>query len=362
MLINIGAEDGVYTYRLWEKLEKELKEKELESVFYDIELPLMHVLLKMEGRGISLDTEHLSKLSDELHEKSERLQKEIFELAGEEFNVASPKQLSEILFEKMELPHGKKTKTGYSTNAAILEKLRNYPIVEAILQFRECEKLKNTYVDVLPGQVSKVTERLHTSYNQVIAATGRLSSINPNLQNIPIKTDYGKEVRKAFIAQNDDYVILAADYSQIELRVLAHLSDDPGLKKAYNENIDIHAQTASALYDFDVDKITPEMRRQAKVVNFGVLYGMSAFRLSNDLGITRYDAQNFIDGYFAAYPNVTQFIEDTVNEGRTNGFVASMTGRKRYIPELDDDNGNVRSGAERIAVNTPIQGDCSRYY
>ena len=351
-----GAEDGVYTYRLWGKLESELKDKELESVFYDIELPLMHVLLKMEERGITLDTEHLSRLSDELHSKSEKLQEEIFKLAGVEFNVASPKQLSEILFEKMQLPHGKKTKTGYSTNASILEKLKNYPIVNAILQFRECEKLKNTYVDVLPGQVSKVTGRLHTSYNQVIAATGRLSSINPNLQNIPIKTDYGKEVRKAFIAQDEDHVILSADYSQIELRVLAHLSDDPGLKKAYNDGVDIHAQTAAALYDFDVDKVTPEMRRQAKAINFGVLYGMSAFRLSNDLGITRIDAQNFIDGYFDAYPNVTDFINETVNDGRTNGYVASMTGRKRYIPELDDDNGNVRNGAERIAVNSPIQG------
>ncbi|MGL1902175.1 MAG: DNA polymerase I [Fibrobacterales bacterium] len=351
-----SAEDAVFTLRLWNVLEKELEVKELTQPFYEIELPLLPVLLDMEGRGISVDTVHLSHLSDKLADRIEELEGEIYLLAGEEFNIASPKQMSVILFEKLELPHGKKTKTGWSTNASVLEKLQEFDIVKLILEYRELSKLKNTYVDVLPSLVAKHSQKIHTSYNQIIAATGRLSSVNPNLQNIPVRTEQGKEIRKAFVASDDDHIIVAADYSQIELRVLAHLSGDPELKKAYQEGADIHTQTAAALYEVTEEQVAPEMRRQAKVINFGVLYGMSAFRLSNDLGITRFQAQEFIDNYFNHYEYVTEYIAAVVNKGRTNEYVETLFGHRRHIPDLNSENGNIRNGAERMAVSTAVQG------
>lgn len=352
-----AAEDAVYTWRLWEILRTEIQSKGLEKPFYEVELPLMKVLAEVESHGISLDSQALNRFSQELGTRIKELNELIIQSAGEVFNISSPKQLSEILFDKLGLKPTKKTKSGYSTDAAVLESLKSaHPIIEFILEIRELEKLKNTYVDVLPSLVQGWSGRLHTHFNQVITATGRLSSTNPNLQNIPVRTDLGKRIRSTFIAKDEDHVLMAADYSQIELRVLAHLSKDPNLIEAYCNEVDIHTETAAAIYQVDPAFVDSGMRRNSKAINFGILYGMSAFRLSRDLGIPRGQAQEFIDGYFSHYAEVPGFIEQTVAQARADGYIETLGGHRRYLPGLDDDNRNVQAGAERMAVNTPIQG------
>jgi DNA polymerase I len=355
-----GAEDAVYTFRLWEVLKPELEQKDLYRVYETLELPLLQVLAHMERNGICVDSAFLREQGKELAVQIQQLQDQIYARCGQVFNIASPKQLGEVLFGALKLPVGKKTKTGYSTDSSVLEELREYhPVVDDILIFRELEKLKNTYVDVLPDLVSVKTHRLHTSFNQVITATGRLSSNNPNLQNIPIRTEQGRRIRKAFCTPHNDLILLCADYSQIELRVLAHLSGDEGLMSAFREGVDIHSRTASLLHGIDISEVNSEMRRQAKAINFGVLYGMSAFRLARETGISRYQATQFIEQYFAGFPGVKGFLESTVQQARNTGYVETIGGRKRFLPDLLSDNGNIRNGAERMAINTPIQGSAA---
>lgn len=352
-----AAEDAVFTWRLWSLLHTELKNESLWELYHTQELPLMKCLLNMEARGICLDSQALADLSVELRSRLAEVEEAIHQHAGFPFTISSPKQLGEVLFDHLKLPHGKKTKTGWSTDASVLESLENeHAIVPLILEYRELEKLRNTYVEVLPSLVEKKSGRVHTSYSQTVAATGRLSSNNPNLQNIPIRTTLGARIRSAFVAPSQEWTLLSADYSQIELRVLAHLSGDHNLIQAYREGIDIHTQTASLLFSTFPEMVTPEMRRASKAINFGVLYGMSAFRLSNELGIARKTAQDFIDGYFNAYPEVTAFIKNTTEQARRDGFVKTLSGLRRHLPDLSSDNANIRAGAERTAVNTPVQG------
>jgi DNA polymerase I len=355
-----GAEDADITYRLWELYEKELKDKNLLDLFFEMEMALLPVLLTVESRGITLDVEALKVLSERLREEIVRLEKEIHGLAGEEFNIGSPNQLQVILFEKLGLKTGKKTKTGYSTDADVLSKLEGeHEIISKLLDHRESTKLQNTYVEALPLMVHPKTGRVHTNYSQVIAATGRLSSINPNLQNIPIRTESGRLIRKCFTASSPDNVLLCADYSQIELRLLAHLSGDPTLREAYRQNIDIHTRTAAILYKVPEAEVTSEMRRSAKVVNFGVLYGMGAHRLASQLRIPRAEAAKFIDNYFSTYSMVEKYMTSTVDKGRSLGYVETLAGRRRYLPDLLSDNRMMKENAERIAANTPIQGSAA---
>ena len=355
-----GAEDADITFRLWEVYEKDLKEKELIDLFFEMEMALLPVLLAMEGKGITLDVEALKVLSERLVIELAQLEKEIHALAGEEFNIGSPTQLQVILFEKLGLKPGKKTKTGYSTDADVLSKLEGeHEIISKLLDHRESTKLLNTYVEALPTMVHPLTGRVHTSYSQVIAATGRLSSINPNLQNIPIRTESGRLIRKCFTPSSPDRVLLCADYSQIELRLLAHLSGDPALREAYRQGLDIHTRTAASLYKVAEDKVTSEMRRSAKVVNFGVLYGMGSGRLAAQLKIPRSEAAAFIENYFATFASVDQYITGTVDKGRSLGYVQTLAGRKRYLPDLLSDNRMLKENAERIAANTPIQGSAA---
>ncbi|MDB5106591.1 MAG: polymerase [Fibrobacteres bacterium] len=355
-----GAEDADMTYRLWELYEKDLKQKELFDLFFEMEMALLPVLLEMEGKGITLDVEALNALSEILAAEIVRLEREIHELAGEEFNIGSPTQLQVILFEKLGLKPGKKTKTGFSTDADVLSKLEGeHPIISKLLDHRESTKLQNTYVEALPTMVHPVTGRVHTNYSQVIAATGRLSSINPNLQNIPIRTESGRLIRKCFVASSPDRILLCADYSQIELRLLAHLSGDPTLREAYRRNMDIHTRTAAILYKVPESEVTSNMRRSAKVVNFGVLYGMGSGRLAAQLKIPRSEAAQFIDNYFSTFSMVDKYITGTVDKGRSLGYVETLAGRKRYLPDLLSDNRMMKENAERIAANTPIQGSAA---
>lgn len=354
-----GVEDADFTLRLWEHYEKELKEKGQEKPFRDIEMPLLPVLKSMEDAGILVDEKRLRGLSVDMQKEIERLEREIHGHAGHAFNIASPRQLQQVLFDELGLKSGKKTKSGFSTDAGVLERLADeHPIVATILEYREVTKLRSTYVETLPELIRKNTGRVHTTYSQVIAATGRLSSINPNLQNIPVRTELGRKIRGCFTAAPGK-VLLCADYSQIELRMLAHLSGDPALRDAYKHNHDIHARTAAALYDVDEKDVTSEMRRAAKVVNFGVLYGMGAHRLSGQLKIPYAEAKRFIDNYFATYSSVDSFITETVTKARSRGWVETIAGRRRYIPELQSDNRVLRENAERIAANTPIQGSAA---
>ncbi len=354
-----GAEDADFTLRLWRSLEKELEEKGQGGIFSTMEMPLLPVLIGMEDRGILVDKERLHDLSGAMKHEVDRLEGEIHTHAGRVFNVASPVQLQQVLFVDLGLQTGKKTKTGFSTDAAVLERLEgDHPIVGSVLEYREVSKLRSTYAETLPGLIRPDTGRVHTTYSQVIAATGRLSSVNPNLQNIPIRTELGRTIRGCFVAAPGK-VFLCADYSQIELRMLAHLSGDPALREAYRQNLDIHARTAAALYGVPEDAVTPDMRRAAKVVNFGVLYGMGAHRLAGQLKIPYAEAKRFIDNYFATYERVGAYITETVTEGRARGYVETISGRRRYIPELMSDNRVLRENGERIAANTPIQGSAA---
>ncbi|MEK7868071.1 MAG: DNA polymerase I, partial [Candidatus Omnitrophota bacterium] len=301
----------------------------------------------------------LKKASSEMEIELSSLIKDIYQIAGEEFNINSPKQLSQILFEKLGLPIVKKTKTGASTDVEVLEKLSSlHPLPKELLRYRELSKLKSTYVDALPELINKKTGRLHTSFNQAVTATGRLSSSNPNLQNIPIKTEEGRKIRKAFIGENGNF-IMSADYSQIELRILAHLSKDPELIAAFEKDRDVHSHTASLVFGVDEKEVTPEMRVNAKTVNFGIIYGISAFGLSKSLGIDPGSAQQFIDSYFERYPRVKVYMEDKIEEARSAGYVTTLFNRRRYIPEIKIGGMREQQQAERIAINTPVQGSAA---
>ncbi|MCQ2125209.1 MAG: DNA polymerase I [Fibrobacter sp.] len=353
-----GAEDAVYTLRLWAPLQKELQKLDYEKYFFNQEMPLLKVLFQMESEGIAIDVPTLKRLEQELQRRIENLEKEICDMAGCEFNIGSPKQLGEVLFDTLGLPEIKKR----STDAAVLEELSfktAHPIVFSIIEYRELKKMQSTYISVLPTLVNPETKRIHTSFIQWGTATGRLSSRDPNLQNIPVRSDLGKKIRAAFVPQNPDNVILAVDYSQIELRMLAHLSGDQALIDSYKNGIDIHARTAAAIYGVPLENVTSDMRRDAKVVNFGVLYGMTAFRLSRDLKIPMGQAKDFITGYFDMYQGVQDFIESTKATAHRDGYVETLTGRRRYIAGIDSSDRMESQMAERMAVNTPVQGSAA---
>jgi len=351
------CEDVDYTFRLKKLFEPQIESQELEKLFREIEIPLIFVLLRMETAGIYLDREPMKAMQGEIEEKLGAISVEIFDMAKETFNLNSPKQLGTILFEKMEIRPAKKTATGYSTSADVLESLKdNNPIVGKILEYRGMEKLRSTYISALPQQINPKTGRIHCTFNQSVTATGRLSCTDPNLQNIPIRTEEGRKIRSAFKPEKKGWSFLSADYSQIELRLLAHLSEDPTLIKAFNEGEDIHAFTASLVYDVPLKEVTKKMRYSAKAVNFGILYGQSAFGLSKEIGVSSSEAKAFIETYFERYSNVREYLEMCKKTAREKGYSLTLLGRKRPIPEIDSKNIFIRQAAERLAVNTPLQG------
>ncbi len=351
-----SGEDADITLRLKQTLAPLLREQNLEKLFLDIEMPLMEVLADMERIGVKINADFLKRMSKKLGAGMAEVEKTIYELAGTQFNINSPKQLSDILFVKLKLTPTKKIKTGFSTNVDVLEELASvHPLPAEILKYRALSKLKSTYIDALPLMINPKTGRLHTSLNQTVTATGRLSSSGPNLQNIPIRTEPGRELRQAFIAE-PGASLLSADYSQIELRVLAHMSGDPALIRTFQNNEDVHTRTASELFGLSPEELTPEMRRKAKAVNFGIIYGISAFGLAQDLGVSNAEAKRSIDNYFARYPKVREFIDRTIEDAKTSGFVTTLFGRRRFVPELASSTASVRNFGERMAVNTPIQG------
>ncbi|MAQ75739.1 MAG: DNA polymerase I [Aquimarina sp.] len=357
-----AVEDADITYQLKEHFAPELEEAKTLSLFEDIEIPLLKVLAAMEVEGINLDKDFLASLSEELDNDIKNLEAQIYKAAGEEFNIASPKQLGVILFEKMKLvDKPKKTKTGqYSTAEDVLSYLaKDHQIIQDILDYRGLSKLKSTYVDALPSQVNESTHRVHTDYMQTVAATGRLSSNNPNLQNIPIRTERGREVRKAFVPRNDEYTLLAADYSQIELRIIAALSKEETMIEAFKKGEDIHASTASRVFNVPIEEVTREQRSNAKTVNFGIIYGVSAFGLSNQTDLTRSESKELIDTYYKTYPKLRNYISDQVDFAREHGYVQTVLGRRRYLKDINSANAVVRGAAERNAVNAPIQGSAA---
>ena len=359
IIIDIACENCDIILQLKSLFSKELIDSNLITLFNKIETPLLKVLAEMEYEGINLDVNFLKSLSNDLNSDLIKLENKIFLEAGEKFNISSPKQLGEVLFEKMQLSKNpKKTKSGqYSTAEDILAELsKKHDFVKKILKFRSLSKLKNTYVDSLPEQVLKKTKRVHTEYLQTVASTGRLSSINPNLQNIPIRTERGKQIRKAFIPKNKDYTILAADYSQIELRIIASISDEENMIMAFKNNEDIHASTAAQVFDIDLKDVSKSQRSNAKTVNFGIIYGVSAFGLSNQTNLSRSESKDLIDTYYKKYSKLKTFISKQISLARSNGYVETLSGRKRYLRNINSSNGLIRSAAERNAVNAPIQG------
>ncbi len=343
--------------KLAEIQRDELQKKGQEQLYFDIELPLIPVLASMEILGFRADKEKLIEFSKLLKTQIDALEADIYEMAGESFNINSPKQLGVILFEKLQLPVIKKTKTGYSTGVDVLEKLRpRHAIIDSILKYRHFAKLKSTYADGLANVINPETGRIHSSFNQTVTTTGRISSTEPNLQNIPIRTEIGREFRKVFVAENDDYILVDADYSQIELRVLASISGDERMCDSFRGGIDIHTKTASQVFGLPHDMITPEMRRKAKAVNFGIVYGIGEFSLSEDIGVSRKEAKEYIEKYLDSYVSVRQYMKDTVTFAKEHGFVKTLSGRRRYIPEITSSNFNLRSFGERVAMNAPIQG------
>jgi len=348
--------DADMTLRLAELLNEELRQQGLWQLFSEVEMPLVPVLLRMERNGVALDTDLLRQMSHHLGEQLLKLEADIYNCVGHQFNINSPQQLSSVLFQELKLPPARKTKSGYSTGAEVLEELRGtHPIIEFILDYRQLAKLKSTYVDALPGLINSKTGRVHTSFNQTRTATGRLSSSEPNLQNIPVRGEFGKQVRQAFIAPAGSYLV-AGDYSQIDLRALAHLSQDPSLLNAFHRDEDIHAATAAQLFGVDASQITPDMRRLAKTVNFGVIYGMSDYGLEQATELSREEATQFIAAYFDKYPGVKQYLESTKEQARERGYVQTLLGRRRFIPEVNSSNRQVREAAERMAINMPVQG------
>ena len=354
-----GTPAEQYVYMLYEPILEELKKCDGEALLFELEMPTAAVLADMELAGFKIDREAIADFGRRLEERENELAERIYFYAGERFNINSPKQLGVVLFEKLSLPAGKKTKTGYSTNAETLERLSPYhPIIEDILDYREAAKLRSTYADGLL-RVADENGRVHTNFKQTGTATGRLSSTEPNLQNIPIKTELGREFRKYFVASNENYIFIDADYSQIELRILAHISGDEVMQGAFLSGFDIHTATASTVFGVSPEEVTPLMRKRAKAVNFGILYGMGDFRLSNDLGISMKEAKLYIDSYLASYPRVAAYLESIKSEARQNGYVKTIMGRRRYIPELASKNKNLQNFGERVAMNSPIQGSAA---
>lgn len=348
--------DADITGKLAELLRPELHRQGLWQLFSEVEMPLIPVLVSMEMNGVALDVELLGKMSHRLGEQLLKLEKDIYNSVGHQFNINSSQQLSSVLFEELRLPPARKTKSGYSTDASVLEGLRSvHPVIESILDYRQLAKLKSTYIDALPALIDSRTSRVHTSFNQTRTATGRLSSNEPNLQNIPVRGEMGREIRRAFIAPPDSY-LLAGDYSQIDLRALAHLSRDAGLLQAFSRDEDIHTATASQLFGVDDSVVTPDMRRLAKTVNFGVIYGMSDYGLQQATELSRQEAAQFITSYFEKYPGVRDYLESTKQQARELGYVQTLLGRKRFIPEIKSSNRQVREAAERMAINMPVQG------
>lgn len=349
--------DADVAYRLAQRFEGQLKEAGLWDLFSRVEMPLLAVLARMEQAGVAIDVPYLKAMSADLAEKIADLETRIYEDVGHRFNLNSTQQLSRVLYEELGLPTGGKTQSGFRTDADTLEALRvHHPVIGLILEYRQLVKLKSTYVDALPLMINPRTGRVHTSFNQTGAITGRLSSSDPNLQNIPVRTDLGKQVRRAFIAGAPDAVLLTADYSQVELRILAHITQDANLIESFREERDIHAATASQILGVPLDQVTSDQRRIAKTVNFGVLYGMSDYGLATQLGIARADARAFIENYFARYPTVAQYLESTKRQAQEQGYVTTLLGRRRYIPEINTPNRQIRAQAERTAINMPIQG------
>ena len=352
-----GARQAEIFFRARRVMEERLAENGQTSLFYDMEMPLIYVLADMEKYGIKVDKAALLAYQKRLGESLDGMEEEIYALAGEKFNINSPKQLGVILFEKLGLKGGKKTKTGYSTAADVLEKLRTeHPIVERILHYRQLAKLKSTYADGLLAVMDAETEKIYSTFNQTITATGRISSTEPNLQNIPVRLELGRELRKIFIPESAEFCFLDADYSQIELRVLAHISGDESLIEAFKSNQDIHRMTASQVFHVPFDEVTPLQRSNAKAVNFGIIYGKGAFSLGQDLGISRKEAEEYINAYFARYPKIKTFMDDTIKNGAKNGYVSTLWNRRRNMPELQSSNFMQRAAGERAAMNMPIQG------
>jgi DNA polymerase-1 len=351
-----AAGDAELAMELKEILFEKLKNEGLDNLYFNIEMPLIYVLADMEEAGTKIDKDRLAELSKELGRELETLQTRIYAIAGETFNINSPRQLGKILFENLGLKPGKKTKTGYSTGMDVLEDLaRTHELPREILNYRTFYKLKTTYVDALPKLINETTGRIHTSFNQTVTATGRLSSSEPNMQNIPIRGEWGTRIREVFIADKK-CVLISADYSQVELRVLAHMSNDRGLIDAFKKDIDIHTRTASELFNIPAEEITPDMRRMAKTVNFGIIYGISPFGLSEALNIPPKEAGIIIEQYFEKHKGVKDYIDNTLSAARNNGFVTTLLGRKRPVPEINSSNPNIRQQTERMAINTPIQG------
>ncbi|MBM4047775.1 MAG: DNA polymerase I, partial [Planctomycetes bacterium] len=367
---NYACEDADITLRLNNLFAPRIVELGLDKLYREVEMPLVTVLMKMEANGVRLDLELLRQMSVELGQRLEALEGEIFALAGESFNLNSPQQLGKILFEKLQVHHKtsvrvRRTKTGYSTDSAVLEAMTGQPLVDKILEYRSLYKLKNTYLDALPKLVSRRTGKIHTSFNQTVTATGRLSSSDPNLQNIPIRTELGRQIRKAFIPEDDEHVLLSADYSQIELRILAHMSDDARLIQTFVDGEDVHRRTASLIFGVPLDQVKPDMRDRAKAINFGIIYGMGPQRLAQESGsptgerISMDEAKQFIDAYFQNYPGIKKFTDAMVQQARTEGFVTTLLGRRRNLLEIHSTNRGMAVAAERMAVNTPIQGSAA---
>jgi DNA polymerase-1 len=352
-----SAQDADITLRLHDVLKQKLQDSRMLRLCEDMEFPLLSVLAEMEQAGVALDTKFLSTMGKELELLLDNIVSDIHRMAGEKFNINSTQQLSAVLFDKLNLPVVRKTKTGFSTDVGVLETIRNeHPIVERLLEYRQLSKLKSTYVDALPKAINPRTGRVHTSFNQTGTTTGRLSSSDPNLQNIPMHTELGREIRKAFVAGRKDRVIMSADYSQIELRVMAHISQDEGLLEAFRQGEDIHATTAGKVFGVKPSQVTREMRRRAKEVNFGIMYGIGPFGLSSRLDISQAEAKETIARYFERFPKVNQYIFDTIARARHDGYVSTLLGRRRYLPEINSRNQTVRQNAERQAINMPIQG------
>ncbi|WP_373524020.1 DNA polymerase I [Aquiflexum sp.] len=361
-VVAYAAEDADITLKLKQEFDPIIKSNGLEKLLHEVENPLIRVLTDMEFEGVRIDTESLAEMSVILEEESKEIEKRVYELAGEEFNLSSPKQLGEILFVKLQLdPKAKKTKTGqFATGEEVLSKMAGeHEIAEAILDFRQMVKLKSTYVDALPTMINPKTGRVHTTYNQFVAATGRLSSINPNLQNIPIRTARGREIRKAFVPRDENHVLLAADYSQIELRIMAAFSQDQSMIEAFKNGRDIHATTAAKIFQVPLVEVTSDMRRKAKTANFGIIYGISAFGLSQRLSISRTEAKEIIDAYFKEFPAVKEYMDNAIEKARKNEYVETILGRRRYLRDINSRNQTMRGFAERNAINAPIQGSAA---
>ena len=357
-----ACEDADVAHRLRGILEPMLKKNEMMPLFQDVEIPLILVLMELENNGVALDEKLLARMSGEMSEQLDAIRRDIYEIAGEEFNINSTQQLGKILFEKLKvhettgLRRPRRTKTGYSTDVRVLESLSVHPLPRRMLDYRQLTKLKSTYVDALPSLMHPVTHRIHASFNQTVAATGRLSTSNPNLQNIPIRTELGREIRKAFVAGKKGWQLLSADYSQIELRVMAHLSGDETLLESFRKGEDVHTRTACEIFGVPETEVTEDHRRQAKTINFGIMYGMGPYGLARRLSISNEEAQNFISAYFSRYPRVNAFIASTIAEAHNKGYVTTLLHRRRYLPELKSSNRNIRDFGERTAINTPIQG------